>query len=133
MRARCLDPHRLTSVCGWGTITDLYYSFQVQNNSLFPFVHTSDCKILSSFLVGSLDLRLDLTDPPHPIFTETSEISVSCGITFDNNSPFFRLLSPLSVTTFLYSNLIPQHPVPLASVSPNRQRQSPHHPRANRP
>ncbi len=34
---------------------------------------------------------------------------------------------------FLYSNLIPQHPVPLASVWSNRPRQPPQHPRAKRP
>jgi hypothetical protein len=31
----------------------------------------------------------------------------------------------------LYSNLIPQHPVPLASMSPNRSHQHPQHPRAS--
>jgi hypothetical protein len=38
--------------------------------------------------------------------------------------------SPLSVYHLLYSILIPQHPVPLASMSPNRPRQCPQHPRA---
>jgi hypothetical protein len=31
----------------------------------------------------------------------------------------------------LYSNLIPQHPVPLSSMSPNRSHQYPQHPRAS--
>ena len=31
----------------------------------------------------------------------------------------------------LYSNLIPQHPVPLSSMSPNRSHQHPQHPRAS--
>jgi hypothetical protein len=31
----------------------------------------------------------------------------------------------------LYSNLIPQHPVPLVSMSPNRSHQHPQHPRAS--
>ncbi len=31
----------------------------------------------------------------------------------------------------LYSNLTPQHPVPLASMSPNRSHQHPQHPRAS--
>ncbi len=39
--------------------------------------------------------------------------------------------SPLSVYHLLYSNLIPQHPVPLASMSPNRSHQHPQHPRAS--
>ena len=39
--------------------------------------------------------------------------------------------SPLSVYHLLYSILTPQHPVPLASMSPNRPRQLPQHPRAS--
>jgi hypothetical protein len=34
-------------------------------------------KIISSLLLGSLDLRLDFTDPSNPIFTGTTGISVS--------------------------------------------------------
>ncbi len=39
--------------------------------------------------------------------------------------------SPLSVYHLLYSILIPQHPVPLTSMSPNRSHQHPQHPRAS--
>ena len=80
-------------------------------------------KILSSLLLGSLNLHLDFNDPSNPIFTGTTGISL-------------YLAEVLSITTihypyiiFLYSILIPQHPVPLSSVCPNHPRQSPHHPR----
>ncbi len=39
--------------------------------------------------------------------------------------------SPLSVYHLLYSILIPQHPVSLASMSPNHSHQHPQHPRAS--
>ncbi len=39
--------------------------------------------------------------------------------------------SPLSVYHLLYSILIPQHPVPLASMNPNHSHQHPQHPRAS--
>jgi hypothetical protein len=39
--------------------------------------------------------------------------------------------SPLSVYHLLYSILIPQHPVPLPSMRPNRPRQFPQYPRAS--
>jgi hypothetical protein len=39
--------------------------------------------------------------------------------------------SPLSVYHLLYSILIPQHSVPLASMRPNRSHQHPQHPRAS--
>ncbi len=46
--------------------------------------------------------------------------------TWDMNAP-----SSPDVIIFLYSILIPQHPVPLASMSPNRSHQHPQHPRAS--
>ncbi len=52
-------------------------------------------KVLLSLLLGSLDLYLDFTDPSNPIFTGTTEISVSCGSTFNNTSSLLP-----SVTAF---------------------------------
>jgi hypothetical protein len=76
-------------------------------------------KILLSLLLGSLDLRLDFTDPSDPIFTGTTGISISCWSTINNTSP-------LTVYHLSLFHPIPQHPVLLASVYPNRPRRPPH-------
>ncbi len=70
-------------------------------------------KILSSLLLGSLDLRLDLPKPLNPIFTGTAGISVFYGR--------YQWHCDQSIIHYhlLHSNLIPQHPVHLPFTCSN--------------
>ena len=80
--------------------------------------------LFSSLLLGSLDLHLDFPDPSNPIFMGTAGIS---GVYLAEVLSRTPVHYPYII--FLYSILIPQHPVPLASMSPNLPLQPPQHPR----
>jgi hypothetical protein len=89
----------------------------------------SQWKILSSLILGSLDLLSG--------FHWSIKSHIHWNIRDLSSLHFVEVLSMTPVRypciIFLYSNLIPQHPVPLPSVSPNRPSQSHHNPMSKRP
>ncbi len=107
----------------------------IGNTSSIPLDHCTH--------VSSLSLSLSMEDPfvsSHRISGSSVWISLIHQISYSlEQQGSLHLVEVLSITPvhhpyiiFLYSNLIPQHPVPLASVWSNRPRH-PQHPRAKRP